>query len=262
MLLYLGGVMPQLVDVVRQAKGSDSVVIVVKGFLSNTQKQADFSEFSFVLDEYPNSDVIGYDWDSGSVNEVVLSTGVSCALTYLCNKKFFPEKKTSVGRSLAFLVVPVIGHLYRVWIKAKKCAEASSEDLHYSIETTQGNYSKVIIIAHSLGCRLLLNALKKPLGKRVEKVVLVAGALEEKNDNLQHLIESAANVDNRFSKSDSVLRWLYRLAEFKWSANPIGITKVANKHINSVDCSGFNCGHGLTSHIVPLLQQAIPKYST
>lgn len=248
--------MSGLVEITHPKSQSDSAVIVIKGFLSQSRNHVDFDEFSCVLDREVEPYMLGFDWDSGTISSILTKTRTSFMLHQILNKFLDREAKPSLQRYTISLIVPALVQLFLAWKKAKRSAEESSSSLRYAIELTQEKYSKVTVVAHSLGCRLLLNALNERLERKLDKVVLIAGALEEREGCFQNLIASADYVINRFTKNDFVLKALYRLAEFKIFATPIGITEVNNGQIDNIDCSGSRFGHGLTGHVVPVLEEA------
>ena len=118
--------------------------------------------------------------------------------------------------ALAVDVVSNGGRMYTQWTRATNNARAEDEvqRLQSAVLALRSRYTRVHIVAYSLGCRLALHACPLvPSESRPDEVHLVAAAVRasEAKPLLAGLSQGSTHV--YFSRDDHVLRLLYGLAE-------------------------------------------------
>ena len=103
--------------------------------------------------------------------------------------------------------------LMKGWAEAKKEVKAAAKGLCESVKELSKTY-KVTIIAHSLGCRVVSEALKQMKTVYVENIVFMAAACGYGHINGVDFKRAVRSKKvNIFSKSDVVLSKLYPIAE-------------------------------------------------
>ena len=108
------------------------------------------------------------------------------------------------------------GRVYAQWTQATENARAEAEvqRLQSALITMRTRYSRVHVVAYSLGCRLALHACALlPSEARPDEVHLVAGAVQASEAKPLLAELSRDNTHVYFSRDDHVLRLLYGIAE-------------------------------------------------
>lgn len=108
---------------------------------------------------------------------------------------------------------------------------------------------EINLAGHSLGCRVIYNALLLLDNKcktKIKNVILLAGAVEGSNmDNWEKIDNSiSGKIFNCYSTHDSVLKHLYKIVQHD-VGEPIGLGDISYKSdsIFNINCSSFVNGH-------------------
>ncbi|GAB5372083.1 hypothetical protein AAMO2058_001635100 [Amorphochlora amoebiformis] len=196
-------------------KGGREITIFVKGFLGRHDRPGDFEGW---LDAHSRThfmgDCIGWKWGSGKVFEwqrmipmpLLTLAGVATRRISLTPNGFLAATIGEAG---------ITGiRMYAQYRNAVNNAHAEATALAAFLEASRQTYSTVRIIAHSLGCQLVLNALRFPDTKRPDYVHMCAPAVTE--ERVKEILEGgiasqAARI--YYSERDLVLSTAFRLLE-------------------------------------------------
>jgi esterase/lipase superfamily enzyme len=137
------------------------------------------------------------------------------------------------------------------YLEARRNTALAAPKFREFLETVNGIASKIDVAAHSLGNRLVLEALKekKAIKPLIENFLSVAPAVDEDSIYRGQIFylstKLCKNMYVFFSKRDDVLKWIFPLPElhealgYEGDQNP---TKLP-ENIQMIDCSAIVDGH-------------------
>jgi len=150
---------------------------------------------------------------------------------------------------LASFAVPGIGtlraasfgaSLFSAWSRAAKEATLAGKDLTNVLNDIWDNDDKAIFIGHSLGVRVITEAMRTLKSDNVLTSISIAGAIN-KDDYESRIreIKSERHIIhiNMYSDNDSVLKWLYRIGELNIKKLPIGLVASDLQNVNNLKTS-------------------------
>jgi esterase/lipase superfamily enzyme len=163
----------------------------------------------------------------------------------------------------------VIGYLWPgyddrwEYYEAEHNAEKLSQTMRSHLESLSTSAAKVDILAHSMGNRLILEALNYP-SSNTRKVVqnyyaLAAAVGDESLEKKQTYYPSTENCEKIFvffSKRDELLKWGYTLAELETALGYDG-AKDPNKlpqNVQLLDCTTLVGGHNEYFTVLPIYE--------
>lgn len=159
---------------------NNEITVYIKGFLSNGESPANFKPWLGTHHKVPNWNklAIGWYWDCGSNN--LFPVPVTLAYTWYKGSKLLNINPLFLATSLSVdLGIHVMGTLWQ-YIRTEERTTQLADDLASNLIELSNRYSNVRIVAHSLGCKLLLNALDKiPVDKYPKTMHLLAPAVVE-----------------------------------------------------------------------------------
>lgn len=200
------------------------------------------------------------------------------------NTAGFYWKSLSIDRLVDLKSKGAQKKLHNAWSLAKKEVKGASERLETFIEDASKKF-EIYLVAHSLGCRVVLDFLKKTKClDKIKGVFLFAAACTKEHLPTKRLDSLSDCVKvNAYSKSDFVLTKLYAAGEsgFKISKEmgahkiltqvmgylsqemPIGagvdLESVAIQNVNIESVLGIKVGHMQYAHLV---DQLLVKFLT
>lgn len=201
-------------------------IVIAPGFLTeNSNEWLDF------LSKCINTPIIYVKWRSSSI------LGITKEVLYSALYSFIPLR-------VPFRLSSVLGSVYKVydaWSEAAKEANLAGKDLANFLNDIWDDEDKGIFIGHSLGVRVITEAMTHLKYDNVFSSISIAGAIDvdeyekrimriESNNQIQHI--------NIFSNNDAVLKYLYIPAEF--SLSPLGLKESC---LPCVDNILTNIGH-------------------
>lgn len=220
---------------------SQTKIIFIPGLLHRKFSQEDMgylNNFSSYLD---NSEFYFFGWNAGSFVDMLLHKeanfidSLPVFLRILWKMLPIPFNMIPIPKNLFQYILPpkkkddlsdkIKSHLISYWNKTTRNAYVYSLDLIKEINRIWYNekHAKIILIGHSLGCRLIYNALKRnpEFHKTLYKIFLCGGAVNIKApwENL-----GKVRVENNWTKKDLILSTLYVQAEY--FSIPIGLGNI------------------------------------
>jgi esterase/lipase superfamily enzyme len=160
------------------------------------------------------------------------------------------------GNALYDLVVGYLWPGYEnklEYYSAKEHAIKLKEKMKDHLVFLASQAAKVDVIAHSMGNRLMFEALNFPPEKNAKKIVQnlysFAAAIDnetiEKKHKFFHSSENCENVLIFHSKQDEVLEFLYCLAEWDRALGFEGVENLKKlpSNVQLIDCTAFVLGH-------------------
>lgn len=118
------------------------------------------------------------------------------------------------------------------WTKVLENADEFSKDATKYLEgLSQEEQASLILIGHSLGCRIILNVAKDLSDKQIQiKQITLLGAAIDFDMDLEQLTKtSKAPVISVFSRNDSVLKFLYSNMQHKFALGFCGAEKIPDE---------------------------------
>ncbi|WP_167519436.1 DUF726 domain-containing protein [Intestinirhabdus alba] len=195
-------------------------VVIAPGFL--TERQDDWLNY---IAERINAPLIYVKWRSSSVLKLSVS-----ALSTLLTPSSLPRAamlSTALLPGLNALRMAYFGAaMFSAWSSAAKEATLAGKDLAKVLNDIWDDDDKAIFIGHSLGVRVITEAMRTLNSDNVLTSISIAGAInKEQYDERISQIKSARDIihTNIFSDNDRILKWLYRIGELNVKKLPVGL---------------------------------------
>lgn len=200
-------------------------VVVAPGYMTDGDKS-----WGKKLSEIINSPIIFVQWRSSSFSE--LSLGL---IATIAAGLFLPFRAVTLPASLA-------RKIYDSWSKSSKIASDAGDCLARFLNDVWDRDDKALFIGHSLGVRVITEAMKQLNNANVLSSVSIAGAilqpLYDENISKANHVHSPMHV-NIHSSRDLVLKYLYKIGEISLE-RPVGIN--ASK-LGNVENINLDIGH-------------------
>lgn len=198
-------------------------VVIAPGFL--TEGQDDWLNY---IAERIDAPLIFVKWRSSSILKMSMSALSSLLAT------------SSVPAIGALRLASFGASFFSAWSSAAKEATLAGQDLTNVLNDIWDNDDKAIFIGHSLGVRVITEAMRTLRFDNVLTSISIAGAINKEHYQERiSAIKSARNIThvNMFSDNDSVLKWLYRIGEFNVKKVPIGLVQSDLPNITNIKTS-------------------------
>lgn len=228
-------------------EGTGVPVIIARGF--TTEKSTDWWQaVDFVEKTYPDSSIYLLNWGSNELADVAFLLGK--AGTGQAGKAAMAGLAKKAGKKAMAKLNPVLPIAIAAdvaknpWHVARVRADKTGVILADILARYDG---EVILVGHSLGGRVMATAAQAASTNRkksqIRDIRLAGAAIGTKFD--WHAVGSAATGDvvNYFSSNDSVLKLLYKAAEFGSVAVGLAGTGSTVSNIHDVDVSDKVAGH-------------------
>lgn len=153
----------------------------------------------------------------------------------------------------------VIGYLWPgydsklEYYHARRHAVKLKEKMQEHLQLLLTHAAKIDVMAHSMGNRLMFEALNMPLKKKAKRAVnnfySLAAAVDneslEKNSKYFRVTENCNRIFIFHSKQDDVLEYLYALAEWDKALGFDGTENLSRLpgNVQLIDCTSFITGH-------------------
>jgi len=165
-------------------KNRKELTIYIKGFMSKGETQEKFENWldshNKVVEKKGWGEVAkGWHWKSGE--GIGFPLPIATALMLLSKTRFLRLSPMTLAAAGVTDLAVVATDLLQQYYVAEKNSVEHAHLLQMDITRLNEKYEKVRIVAHSLGCQLLLNALRDmPQGDKPYEIHLCAPAFEEK----------------------------------------------------------------------------------
>lgn len=119
------------------------------------------------------------------------------------------------------------------WTKVLENADVFSTDVTKYIESlSQEEQTNLILIGHSLGCRIIANVTKELYDKhiRIRQIALLGAAIDYDVDLEPLTKTSMTPVISVFSRNDSVLKYLYSNMQHKFALGFCGAERIPSEN--------------------------------
>ncbi|KAL6065108.1 Alpha/beta hydrolase [Balamuthia mandrillaris] len=203
------------------------VTVYIKGFLSSAERPDHFDKWlechkKLHLKYGWGNRAYGYQWQSGSLLSAydlpIPTATVINAAWYVLNNirqlRFIPSLHTVALVSVQELAI-MAGQLYFQYREAMKNCEEHAHVLAAKLQHLKQKYQRVRVVAHSLGCKLLVEAVKfLKEHHRPNEIHLCAPALYE--EKVKDILLSSIATEHTFlyyNADDAILRTAFRLLE-------------------------------------------------
>lgn len=222
-------------------------VIIAPGFL--TQDSEDWKDFIASKIDAP---IIYVKWQSSSILRMSLSTLTSIVMPAI-----------GLLKTASYVV-----SIFSAWTTAAKEANLAGQELARFINTMWHDEDKAIFIGHSLGVRVITEAMRNLDHDNVLTSISIAGAINKDDyDARISSIRTLRNIthSNLFSTNDAILTWLYRIGEFNFVKLPIGLVTSSLENVrNYRSTTGHTEYHeriAFSNKLIQLYQEAIDSYN-
>jgi hypothetical protein len=180
---------------------NNEVTVYIKGFLAKGESPERFDDWLRCHKELSTSShqwgqlAHGYHWNSGNIWENHLPYGTLVNSVYhLITKRKVPLSPQSFVAMATTEAVVMGGKLWYEFHKARENAQQHAPLLAQHLLAISQEFPRVRVVAHSLGCMLLIESLKRlPPVSRPNEIHLLAPALSE-SDDLHDISKEGAYV--------------------------------------------------------------------
>jgi len=167
-------------------KEGPETTLYIKGFLSKGESVEDYhlwhhSHNRIVKKHYWNETAKGWNWNCGDLEyPIPFITITNFAYNLYKSSKFLKAHPAMIATSLLIDAGYHIGRLIHQYRRVEKNTTILSYQLSQELVRLHKQYGKVRVISHSLGCKLLVNAIRDiPHEFRPHTVHLCAPAFDE-----------------------------------------------------------------------------------
>ena len=210
---------------IKSAKKPETT-LYIKGFLSKGEKKEQYDRWlaahhKLVFKDKWHEHCHTYDWDVGSLKiPAPLASGAGALLAVYNSTKLFRVNPVTFATTLALDTVVLAGAVLYQYFIIEENTNIMAPKLALKLINLSKKYDKVRIVCHSLGCKLLLNAIPYvPLKHRPHTIHLCAPTFNEAEyqDVLTHLSKNRTYI--YYTKDDGVLAIALQLTKNK---DPVG----------------------------------------
>jgi len=198
----------------------DEVTIYIKGFLARGERPESFDHWmvghrSLVETHDWSPFALGYHWESGQLRKLAVPVAGSAKALWDIyrmvrhTRRFAPL--AAAGWFIAEQGAAITARFIGQFIEASRQAATRAEDLADCLETLAQSHRRVRVVAHSLGCRQVIEAAALlPEDKRPHEIHLFAPACleDEVSDKLHRLAREQSFM--YFTRLDQVLEISFR----------------------------------------------------
>lgn len=196
--------------------GTGTPVVFAAGFL--TEGLSKWEDWRRLVDSgYPSSPVYQVHWGAKELKDLAVLIGAGGAKAVVRELIVRGAKRGNKAFGLASVTSVLAMHAMATnpWTVAKTRAGMTGAVIAELIaRTTEGPY---VLMGHSLGARVMVTAAQalgtRPGPPRVESMHLLGAAVGRKGDWRTLHSAVTGNIWNYWSAQDSVLQWLYKVAE-------------------------------------------------
>lgn len=219
--------------ILKRRKKTNASVVFVHGFTDSIQNKTHKDKWKQSLNRvFKTADLFYFNWDADSKIDIlfrILQKGI--AALPLCQGSLFTQSARILFDSLRELK-----YAYETAIKE---AEAAGQSLGEDIENAiKRDYTYITVVGHSLGAKVVQNALAGIKPNIINSVYLCGAATSEKDWD-KSIKAVKKRVFNLYSKQDRILTLAHLLSIPK---NPVGWQGFSSRNEKVVDIA-VECRH-------------------
>ncbi|EMO5716199.1 TPA: DUF726 domain-containing protein [Enterobacter roggenkampii] len=200
------------IEIILRNEDHDGIPIVIApGFL--TENQEDWLSY---IEERIKAPLIYVKWRSSSITQMTQKSLVS----------LLPSLAIPIIG--AYRVPALLSTIYSSWSNAAKEASLAGRDLSRVLNDIWDDDDKAIFIGHSLGVRVITEAMRSLKHDNVLTSISIAGAIDSEEYDKRILAINSKRIikhTNMYSDNDAILKWLYRIGELNYKKDPIGLVR-------------------------------------
>lgn len=225
-------------------EGITPTICVINGFMS--ESSCDVNDWLSIVEVlYPNNRVVHFDWPAGNLKNMVTGDGLTFGLNEnpRAKKLALADRFIKTNPSLV-IASTLIDKIAGRWQKSLINAENAGEHLASILNTSDSSF---VLMGHSLGARVIYNALKKSTNSSaVESAILLGGAVTHDGEWDEIMQRNPKLwICNGYSHYDTVLSVLYKIGTL-FANKPIGLTVIrssTHNHLYNFNMSEYVSGH-------------------
>lgn len=200
-------------------------VVIAPGYMTDGDKS-----WGEALSKIISSPIIFVQWRSSNIRSLSKELGITAIIGVLLPFRY------------ALLPISLAKKIHGSWSKISKIANDAGERLARFLNDVWDGDEKALFIGHSLGVRVITEAMRKLKNDNVLSSVSIAGAILQPfydlSINQANHVLSPMHI-NIHSNRDWVLKFLYKIGEFSLK-EPIGITESTQKNVKNIN---LDIGH-------------------
>lgn len=201
---------------------SDRTLLLIHGYMNNHDAKADYKEYVQALSAAGwSGNVFGLYWDAGALAETIHQ--LAGRLTTIAIPLPGPWKATQAIR-LGWAAHALLEHWQEACDRADAVGTRLGESLAEERLDLPGRH--YWLVGHSLGCRVICQALRIAERPVVQEAWLFGGALPVAQSRFFATQSVRGRVLNVYSTNDPILRYLFRFVAF---CSPIGLGPIPKK---------------------------------
>ncbi len=207
----------RLVPLTRSNPDDREVTVYVKGFLSRGEKADHFEDWMACHRELEAAlgwgrRAQGFCWPSGRLRKAAVPAAAAVKVAWDVYRMVRAARRVAIAGNVGLMVGEVVLRFVSQYVAASRTARAQSERLAEHLREYARRYESVRLVAHSLGCRQVIEAvaLLEP-GQRPHQIHLCAPACceDEVADKLARLARERTYL--YWTPNDLVLQTAFRL---------------------------------------------------
>lgn len=238
------------IEVIIKNEDCDGVPIVIApGFL--TEDQQDWLTY---IEKRINAPLIYVKWRSSSVLKITQNA----LLTFL--------PSLAIPYIGTYRIPSILSCMFSGWSNAAKEASLAGRDLSKIINDIWDDEIKAVFLGHSLGVRVITEAMHTLNHDNVLTSISIAGAIDtEEYEKRLSGIKTKRRIKhiNMYSDNDAILKWLYRIGELNYKSNPIGLIRCDLENVinykSSIGHTEYHKNHAFSKTIIELYDEVIKK---
>ncbi len=213
----MAGRRERLTPLARSRADDREVTVYVKGFLSRGERPEHFDAW---LDAHRTLEVtrgwgprvLGWSWETGRPGRPPVPVESAAKLAWDVARRLRGARAVGLSGNLAVGVAELALRLAGQYVVATRAAQARAEVLADRLSGLARRYERVRVVAHSLGCRHVIEAVAHlPRAERPNEIHLCAAACRERDvaASLSGLARGRTHL--YFARNDLVLATAFRL---------------------------------------------------
>lgn len=226
-------------------KKGPEITIYIKGFLSKGEESQDFHRWltnhhKLVLKNKWNESSIGWKWPTGSLKHPIpMISGSNILFALFNSSKLLRANPWTFAGGVAIDAGLYASMMMYQYYAIEENTELLAPKLAHDLIKYSKNYSKVRIVSHSLGCKLLINALADVPDKYKPNIIhMCAPAFSE--DKYEHILNNLAKQHTflYYTPKDTILSTFLQIYKNKQPVGAYGLTK-QYLNLTTIDVSNY-----------------------
>ncbi|QKF94820.1 DUF900 hydrolase-like protein [Fadolivirus algeromassiliense] len=241
----------KLTPVVKQSIKKPEITLYIKGFLSKAEKTDNSdrwlaSHHKLIFKHKWHHHATHHEWDCGSLKvPPPFASGMNALYHIYNSSKIIRTNPITFASSLAIDTTLLAGMIMYQYFIVEENTHIMAPKLALELIELSKKHSKVRVVCHSLGCKLLLNAIEYiPDKHKPTSVHLCAPTFNE--TEYQHILDNISKNKTYiyYTPKDSILSVALQLTKNK---DPVGAYGLKNtyQNVRAVDVTNYFNNHWL-----------------